>query len=366
MTDESLKCIGCGASIQTVDKNQRGYTPKSAYEAGLETGELYCQRCFKLRHYNELQGVTMSHDDFLAILNGISDEDALVVNVVDIFDISGSLIPGLKRFVGDNDLLLVANKLDLLPSSIKESRLTHWVKKYARSQGLVVEELLLTSAQTQHHVDDLLEEIERLRKGRNVYVVGASNVGKSTLINSILKATGIAGDLITTSVFPGTTLDLVEIPFDESSYLIDTPGIMEDGQLTSQLSAEGLKQVMPKKRVKARTYQVNPEQSFFIGGLVQVDYLAGDRNSFTFYLSNALKIHRRKLEGAEAFYVDHVGELLTPTIEGAGDRVRREFQVKAGQDLVISGLGWLTVAEDAKLAIYSPKGIDVLVREALI
>ena len=62
---EELLCIGCGATIQTEDKGKLGYTPQSALEKGLETGELYCQRCFRLRHYNEISDVQLTDDDFL-------------------------------------------------------------------------------------------------------------------------------------------------------------------------------------------------------------------------------------------------------------------------------------------------------------
>ena len=37
---DDLRCIGCGAKIQTTDKNGIGYTPKSALERGLESGDL--------------------------------------------------------------------------------------------------------------------------------------------------------------------------------------------------------------------------------------------------------------------------------------------------------------------------------------
>ena len=49
---EELFCIGCGAKIQTEDKEKAGYTPASSIQKAEETGELYCQRCFRLRHYN--------------------------------------------------------------------------------------------------------------------------------------------------------------------------------------------------------------------------------------------------------------------------------------------------------------------------
>ena len=66
--DEELRCIGCGAVIQTEDKDALGYTPASALNKGLETGELYCQRCFRLRHYNEIAPVSLTDDDFLRLL----------------------------------------------------------------------------------------------------------------------------------------------------------------------------------------------------------------------------------------------------------------------------------------------------------
>ena len=43
---EELFCIGCGAQIQTEDKEKAGFTPASSIKKAEETGELYCQRCF--------------------------------------------------------------------------------------------------------------------------------------------------------------------------------------------------------------------------------------------------------------------------------------------------------------------------------
>ncbi|SNI18002.1 GTP-binding protein [Streptococcus pneumoniae] len=80
---EEILCIGCGATIQTTDKAGLGFTPQSALEKGLETGEVYCQRCFRLRHYNEITDVQLTNDDFLKLLHEVGDSDALVVNVID-------------------------------------------------------------------------------------------------------------------------------------------------------------------------------------------------------------------------------------------------------------------------------------------
>ena len=68
---EELLCIGCGAKIQIEDKEKVGYTPKAALEKGLESGELYCQRCFRLRHYNEITDVHITDDEFLKLLHEV-------------------------------------------------------------------------------------------------------------------------------------------------------------------------------------------------------------------------------------------------------------------------------------------------------
>lgn len=225
-----LRCIGCGAILQVTDKKTPGYTPESALKKGLESGQLYCQRCFRLRHYNEIAPVDISDDDFRKLLSQISDSNSLVVYVVDMFDFNGSLIPGLHRFIGDNPVLLVGNKEDVFPKSIKRHRMKEWLRQQAKANGILPEDVVITSAKNASSVEALFNAVEKLRKSRDVYVVGVTNVGKSTLINSLIAIRNGIKDVITTSRFPGTTLDRIEIPFDDHSNLIDTPGIIHADQ----------------------------------------------------------------------------------------------------------------------------------------
>lgn len=367
---EELRCIGCGAVIQSTDPKAPGYTPQSAIEKGLASDELYCQRCFRLRHYNEIAPVSLSDDDFLKLLSQIGQTDALIVYVVDIFDFNGSLIPGLHRFVGQNPILLVGNKEDLLPRSLRRSKLRDWIRQQANLAGLRPVDTVLVSAKKNHQIDDLLETIEHYRQGRDVYVVGVTNVGKSTMINQIIKTrTGIQ-DLITTSRFPGTTLDKIEIPLDDGHRLIDTPGIIHAHQMAHVLSPKALKLVAPQKEIKPRTYQLNPEQTLFLGGIARFDYLKGERAGVAAYFDNNLMIHRTKLANADTFYEKHVGELLTPpTSDELADfppLEKEEFHVHEKSDIVFEGLGWITVPAGVTVAAWVPKGVGALVRRAMI
>ena len=56
--DDTLKCIG-GAPLQSEDKAP-GYVP----EHNLFREDVICQRCFRLKNYNEIQDVGMDSEDF--------------------------------------------------------------------------------------------------------------------------------------------------------------------------------------------------------------------------------------------------------------------------------------------------------------
>lgn len=364
---EDLKCIGCGITIQTDNPKKEGYAPESS----LENENLVCQRCFRLRNYNEIQPVSLTGDDFLSILNGIGEKDGMVVKIVDIFDFNGSWITGLHRFVGNKDILLIGNKADLLPKSVSPGKVVHWMKAEASKLGLKPAEVMLVSAYKGQGMDEALTKIDEIRRGKDVYVVGSTNTGKSTFINRIIKNQTGLEEMITTSHFPGTTLGMVEIPLDDGKAIIDTPGIINEHQIAHHLNPKDLKAITPKNELKPKVFQLNPEQTLFIAGFARFDYLAGERSAFTFYVANALKLHRTKLENADSLYEKHKGQMLAPpTIESLQDVpefVRHEFSLKDDRtDIVISGLGWITVQQPGVVAVHVPKGVDVVLRPSLI
>ncbi|WP_246940563.1 ribosome biogenesis GTPase YqeH [Bacillus pinisoli] len=365
---EQYKCIGCGVGIQTDEPKKLGFAPPSA----LKKEAVICQRCFRLKHYNEVQDVSLTDDDFLKILNGLGQKNALIVKLVDIFDFTGSWLPGLHRFVGQNEIILVGNKVDLLPKSIKTQKLVQWMKHEARELGLKPKDVFLISAAKGQGIEELVSAIEEYRNGKDVYVVGSTNVGKSTFINRILKQYGGEEELITTSHFPGTTLDVIDIPIDDQSSLIDTPGIINHHQMAHYVHKDDLKIITPKKEIKPKVFQLNEEQTLFFGGLARLDFVSGNRQPFVCYVSNELNIHRTKLQNADDLYKNHLGELLQPPrideLEHFPPLQAHAFTVKDEKiDIVFSGLGWVTLQEPGtKIVAYAPKGVGITIRRSLI
>lgn len=367
--DEDIICIGCGAKLQADDPKKAGYLPASALKkAAAADNDVYCQRCFRLRHYNEIMPVSLNNDDFLALLNSLASKKALIVNVVDLFDFSNSLLSSLKRFVGDNDFILVGNKFDLFPLNSRKTRIKDWMRQEANRMGLHPKKIFLISAARQKYLDDLIAYLDKASRDQDIYFVGMTNVGKSTLINAIIDKMGDIKDVITTSRFPGTTLDRIEIPLENGHFLVDTPGIMNENQLSSKLNPKDLEIVSPKKPLKPTTFQLLPGNTIFLGGLGRIDYLKGESTSFTVYAARGVKLHRTKTSNAEDFYQKHVGELLTPPTDKdyLGKLKGQEFRTDFKSDLLFGGIGFVTVPENCVVKTYTPDKIGLGIRRALI
>lgn len=365
---EQLNCLGCGVTIQTEDSNAIGYAPKSS----LKNEDVLCRRCFRLKHYNEIEDVDMTDDDFLKMISTIAKTDSLIVHLIDIFDASGSMIHSLSNIVGRNPVILVGNKVDLLPKSTNHNRLKNWLRKTAKDVGIKIEDVFLISSTKGHGMDDLTNALENMRGNRDVYVVGMTNVGKSTFINRIIQEATGEKNFITTSYFPGTTLGFIEIPLDNNRALIDTPGIINREQMSHYVSEKDLKLITPKKEVKPRVFQINNGQTLFFGGLGRIDFIKGERQSFVCYFANEVPIHRTKTENAASLYKEHIGKLLSPpdakTMKILPELTSHSFKVAKGRkDIVFPGLGWISLIDgDATVEVHSPRNVNVSVREALI
>ncbi|UOF88895.1 ribosome biogenesis GTPase YqeH [Fodinisporobacter ferrooxydans] len=363
-------CMGCGAALQTEDTHAPGYVPSPV----MEQEAPICRRCFRIQHYNEISPVAIEEQTFRDILSSIATKRAVVVHVIDLFDFPGSVLPSLHRFIGNQPLIVVANKVDILPKQTSLDRVRDWLRDELHRLHLDPQEICLVSSKKQKGIGDIRIALERLAKQRDVYVAGVSNVGKSTLINALVSSFGERSSLLTTSRFPGTTLSVVEIPIPAlKTKLVDTPGILTTHRISDVICPACLKDVTPNSEIRPKIYQLRNRQTLFLGGLARIDFVSGADQSFVCYVANSLHVHRTKLEQADDLYDRHVGELLRPPCGNCSDSLRdlvtHSFSMpKAGtRDVVISGIGWVAVkGQGAEIKVHVPRGIDVTIRKTLL
>ncbi len=213
----SKRCIGCGALLQSEHKDQLGYTPKPEAD--------YCQRCFRIRHYDDVVISMKQGIDSDAVLSRVALMDTLVLWVVDLFDFEANLLPGINRHLKGKDIVLVATKRDLLPETVGNEKLAQFILRRLKQEGITLKGVvicgdLVKNAQSEnnHSVEEVKHVLSLVRNNRSVTVVGMANAGKSTLLNALL-----GSSQLTTSRHPGTTLDFTELTLDGFT-LIDTPG----------------------------------------------------------------------------------------------------------------------------------------------
>ena len=348
-----MYCKGCGAKLQTTDMNQVGYTPKE--------DAAYCQRCFRLIHYDDLTYSMREGISPDTIIHQVEDMDCLLLWVVDLFDFEASMIPGLNRKFLDKDIILVGTKRDLLPSTLGSEKLAQFVYGRLKEYGITIKELILTEQNDTKGHQDILDAIHEYSNNREVVVIGRANAGKSTLLNHLM-----GSDILTASKYPGTTLDFNRIEHDGITY-IDTPGIEIEGSLLMEVEEDTLKDILPKKSIKPRVFQLKDDQSFAIGGLVRIDCIGCNKASIVLYVSDALNIHRGKLENADGNWEKHYGEIYTP-VPLENDFIKHSSKKEEDKlDVVVHGLGWIATHGNMKqIVVHTPKGVNVTFRKAML
>ena len=81
------KCIGCGATLQTINTEEIGYVK----EQNLEKSSL-CERCFRIINYNEYKEVIKQNSEFIQILKKIDSTKDYFYSFRFIVDQYGDLI----------------------------------------------------------------------------------------------------------------------------------------------------------------------------------------------------------------------------------------------------------------------------------
>ncbi|CAN6236819.1 unnamed protein product [Urochloa humidicola] len=419
-------CYGCGAPLHTAEEGAPGYVDPDTYDLKKRHHQLrtvLCARCKLLSHGHMVTAVGghggypggkqfVSAEQLREKLSYLRHEKALIVKLVDIVDFNGSFLARVRDFAGANPIILVITKVDLLPRDTDLNCVGDWVVDSVVKKKLNVLSVHLTSSKSLVGITGVISEIQQEKKGRDVYILGSANVGKSAFISALLRTMAYKDPVAAAaqkykpiqSAVPGTTLGPIEIEaFLGGGKLYDTPGVHLHHRQAAVIHADDLPSLAPQSRLKGRCFPANDTDvelignSLFWAGLVRIDVVkALPRTRLTFYGPKKLKVNVVPTTEADQFYKTEVGVTLTPPTgkeraEGwAGLQGVRELKIKYGEldrpacDIAISGLGWISVepsgvpsnspddnieeeCDDGELhlMVHVPKPVEVFVRPPL-
>ncbi len=351
-------CRGCGARFQHTDPKAYGYVPENLEKEGA----LLCQRCFRIKHYGRDEfGPVSSEQSLEAIKAGLSWCSSVVV-VMDLLDFEASLPCELLRLISGKPMILAVNKVDLLPEQTPLTEIEHWVRRRLRAhQGLRTEPLLI-SALTGHGFIALAQLLEKM--GPKILFVGASNAGKSSVLERLLKMRiggGQRGSLTpTVAPYPGTTVSVTRWHCPGGLVFADSPGYVVGSRVSDLLTAECARKIIPHRKLSSHLYPIATGDLMYIAGLCGLECLSGS-SVLLGYAGSEVKWEKSSARHIQKWLYQFQGPCT------ATAWAKREFRLKSGEDLVVNGLGWVS-ARRAPLVLraHFPAGVKLTVRPNLI
>lgn len=309
------RCIGCGAILQTEDKQKIGFIPKEKKDSAK-----LCLRCFRILHYNDLQIVDLPKTN--QVLEIVNKKGKFAFFIVDLLNINTEVFNSYKDLKVPK--CLVISKIDFIPKYIKKEKIKEWL----REEYKIKEKIIFLSALKNQNVHSITTTLQENHL-KEAYLVGFTNAGKSTLVNRLMKE-----NQITTSVVPNTTVDYLKIPLDEGLTLIDSPGLVYRDTLYAKEDVLFIKKINPKSFIKPITYQLKRGASILIENCIRIENHS-EKCNLTIYMSNLLEINK-----------------IYEKNESLKNLEKIDLEVEENQDLVFKGIGFINFKSRANVTIY--------------
>ncbi len=362
-----LRCYHCGAILQCENENEKGYIIPESLHRATPIQIIYCDRCFEtMKAFNNSELEQKVDQEVLKILDDAYATDALIIWVVDLFSFNGTLNSEIAKKVKKLNVIVVGNKRDLFPANVKEESLVEYLVETFNAYGIKPKSVRLLGAANKIDSKELIDSMNVARKGHDVYMIGNSTSGKTSIINRAMKGfENKTSRQIKTITYPGTSVNVLEIPLSRSSFFYELPGISQTTSATGKLEKDVIRQIVPKKAVKVITRSMSAGDALMVGSLAAFEVIKGKATNYRFYSAEGVetrKVQSKKLD--DYINENNIRRFARPVSERLVsflDYDMLEYAMendKKWHDIAIEGLGWLSfIAQGQMIRVRLPKGV---------
>lgn len=336
------KCKGCGSILQTEDKEAVGYVKSLDQE--------YCMSCFRLKNYRDFKRVQVdvNDSDTLEFIEGF---DGHILWVVDVLRLSQSLHSGLIRSLRNKKVVLLINKMDLIPKATSIAKIRHNIMGILKDEAIQLQDIVFISSKKK----ETLEELIPYLKDDDCAFIGSVNAGKSSLLNALFNH-----EVLSVSPVASTTASVIEIDTEYGS-VFDTPGLRTDTSLSQLLNDEQLVGLAPQKTLKPQVFQLYEPQALILGNIGTIMIYPEKSVNVISYIPIELK--RVKIERVDAnLALAHPYDIDNPQY-----KTRIIPNLATDFDIEFFDLGFVNIKGKVKrLEIKMDKRAEYAIRRSLI
>jgi len=365
------RCFNCGAVLQDTDKKKKGFIESKLFETNSTT--LLCKECWEQSGFNFAPKEAKVDPNYLTMLKDAKASDALIVYMVDLFSFESSFVSKFNDIIRGLNIIVIANKRDLLPADYPDERLKEYVAHRFRVAKLNVtsKDVELASLTSMTDISSLVKRILDQRKRHDVYLVGALNSGKTLFLSSFLRSySNSTSRAVSTSYYPETNMRVMQIPLDSSSTIYDSPGISVDNSMLDKIEFDLIHDVLPSQTIEGKVHQIEKGESLFFGGLAKIDLIEGEKQNVVSYASKEVVVSKCVKSPETAFLTGISRGSLKPCSKNINnlacfDAFDITIDEKGGRDIGIGGLGWISFqGNNQTFRIFVPKGVSIYTSRA--
>ena len=368
-----LRCYPCGAILQCDKPNEKGYIIPESLNRATPIQIIYCDKCFEtMKAFNNSEATQNVDQEILKILDDAFATDAYIIWVVDLFSFNGTLNKEIANKVKKLNVSIIGTKRDLFSKSVKDEHLVSYLTERFNAYGIKPKTVRLIGTTNKADPKELIEAVNKIRQGHDVYMIGNNASGKTSLINKALKGfENKTNRQIKTIKYAGTHVDVLEIPLSRSSFFYELPGISQDTSVVNKLEKDAIKMITPKKDIRVSIRSMAPGDSLMVGSLAAFEVIKGKPTSYRFFAAEGVetrKVSSKRLDDAIA--ENNIRRSVRPVSERLVsflDYDMYEFAMendKKWHDIAIEGLGWLSFLSIGQIIrVRLPK--DVSIKESL-
>lgn len=361
-----LRCYHCGAILQTENPKEPGYITKSVLTGKKQVLIPYCNKCYE--SMIALNGSVLDQqidNDILKILDDAVATDALIVWVVDLFSFNGTINPDLAKKVKKQKIWIIGTKKDLFPRNIKDEVYINFLRERFEEAGIIANAIRVVGNTDGPETPELFNELNEVREGHDIYMIGNSSSGKTSLINKFLKVyVNKSKRQINTQIYDGTNSKVLEIPLTRSSSFYELPGLSQNTNVIGLVEKPIQQFIVPKKQIKIVTRVLGPGEAILIGSLAAISLQAGKPTSFKFYSAEGVETRKLPVKNLTRIIDENLEKrFLRPVSDRFltfSDFDLFEYEMEDDNklhDISIEGLGWFSFEGKGQVVrVMLPKG----------